>query len=166
MVIIKDIIFWLIYLGLAGTSVLFVHQTLLDFWNSKTFFVTSTIPLSSLDIPTLTICFKKQWSLTYMRHLNLTIWIPTSGYSQEKFVMQEDYNTFTDTEGTTHKIRLSRMSVGSFIAGYKRMCWKVSPDEMNIDQYIQGIGKITFDLAFKAGHAPEESLLYITRFGH
>ena len=51
---IKDIIFWLIYLGLAGTSVLFVHQTLLDFWNSKTFFVTSTTPLGSLDIPTLT----------------------------------------------------------------------------------------------------------------
>ena len=69
---IKDIIFWLIYLGLAGTSVLFVHQTLLDFWNSKTFFVTSTTPLGSLDIPTLTICFKKQWSLTYMRQLNLT----------------------------------------------------------------------------------------------
>ena len=104
-----------------------------------------------------------------MRQFNLTISIPTSEseYSQEKFVMQEDYNTFTDTEGTTHKIRLSRMSVGSFIAGYKIICWKVSPPvEMNIDQYIQGIGKITFDLAFKAGHAPEESLLYITRFGH
>ena len=78
--------------------------------------------------------------------------------------MQEDYNTFADTEGTTYKIKLSRMSVGNFIAGYKRMCWRVSPVEMNIDQYI--LGKITFDLDFKAGHAPEESLLYITRFGH
>ena len=75
-----------------------------------------------------------------------------------KFVMQEDYNTFTDTKGTTHKIKLSRMSVGSFIAGYKRMCWRVSPVEMSIDQYI--LGKFTFDFAFKAGHAPEESLLY------
>ena len=97
-----------------------------------------------------------------MTQLNLTIWIPTSGYSQEKFVMQEDYNTFADTEGTTYKIKLSRMSVGNFIAGYKRMCWRVSPVEMNIDQYILGIGKITFDLAFKAGNAPEESLLHRT----
>ena len=50
-------IYWILYLGLAGASFLFVQETLRVFLNKKTDFHIDSAKMTARDIPTFTICF-------------------------------------------------------------------------------------------------------------
>ena len=64
----KEVLFWLIYLGLAGASFLFLQQTLKQYHEGVTYFQETKSMMSESDIPTLTICIEDKESLKYGKH--------------------------------------------------------------------------------------------------
>ena len=52
----KRAIFWLLQVGLAATSLLFVQETIKDYLERKTEFHQSKLPVTIRDLPTYTLC--------------------------------------------------------------------------------------------------------------
>ena len=57
----KSLVFWLLYAGLAATSVLFVKENLKDYIRIKINFQESISDITTSDYPTLTICYEHQY---------------------------------------------------------------------------------------------------------
>ena len=47
-------------IGLAVASFFFVQHTLNDFLEKKTYYQVKTLPITDLDIPTVTVCFDQE----------------------------------------------------------------------------------------------------------
>ena len=72
--ILKSTIFWILYLGLAATSVIFTKRTILEYLESKTEYHSTKAPMTAVDIPTLTICFEHEDKrLKYGTHFEVAI---------------------------------------------------------------------------------------------
>ena len=70
----KSTIFWILYLGLAATSVIFTKRTILEYLESKTEYHSTKAPVTAEDIPTLTICFEHEDKrLKYGTHFEVAI---------------------------------------------------------------------------------------------
>ena len=55
---VKRGLFWLLYIGLSATSILFVQETITDYKEAKTGYHSRSQFMTIKDIPSLTFCFE------------------------------------------------------------------------------------------------------------
>ena len=120
--LIKKILFWVIYLCLAGASLLFLEETLKQFNEGATYFQQTKSHMSVTDIPTLTFCFEDSNSFVFGE--NFTIELGTQNLNSI-IPLNEGVNKID--QGIPHDIFLRTMKVRQFDAVTARICFKISP---------------------------------------
>ena len=154
----KCLSFWLLYIGLAGLSFLFVSETLKEYVEKKTTYHTSISPITQDDIPTLTICFNHQEPIEPQngKHFSITSHIPknASEYIFTKLVEGENYVTILETN-QTYRLILRSLKVRQNQRGIRRKCIKITPlntQFKSFDFHIHSFNK----------SKPEKAHIYIT----
>ena len=122
----KEVLFWLIYLGLAGASFLFLQQTLKQYHEGVTYFQETKSVMSVKDIPTLTICFEDKEPLEVGKHF-------TVENSDSK--LTEGKNEHKSDKGMSHDLFLKTMKVIQHDEETRRGCITVSPITENGLEY-------------------------------
>ena len=164
------VIDWLFYFGLVAVSILFIHQTMKDFSDGKTYFLESKSPLTSEDMickPTLTICFDQnavqndesvsKW--TYGSHFKFQWWYYDS--DETKIYLDEGSNELM-YDGIKHQYVLTPLILVPIDQWVYRHCLKISPTETEL---ISGEINHTayFLLEFiSPAMAPKVANLYVT----
>ena len=144
-------------IGLAVASFFFVQHTLNDFLEKKTYYQVKTLPITDLDIPTVTVCFDQESyhfneNDTFLWFSNDSNWLP--------IIMGE--NSMTNDDGLRIRLFLKPLSVASFSSRFRK-CFKISPMEEGSNfSYLSGfIG--SFSTFFSnASSAPNQMRLYVT----
>ena len=77
----RNIIFRIIYIGLAATSFLFVQKTMNEYLAGKTDYHKSYLPTTMKDFPTITLCFKHKGNLNYGKDFSIGLY---QNYSDDK----------------------------------------------------------------------------------
>lgn len=123
----KEVLFWLIYLGLAGASFLFLQQTLEHYHEGVTYFQETKSMMSEKDIPTLTICIEDKESLKFGKHFTVENSYSklTEGKNEIKSDTGRSYNLFLKT------IKVNRQDEDRD----RRSCIAISPMAGNRPKY-------------------------------
>ena len=163
----RNIIFWIIYVGLAATSLLFVQKTINDYLEEKTDYHKSYSPTTMKDFPTLTICLKHRVNLKYGTDFSVGLY---QNYSEpdDKFTyvpLKEGENEVSNFDGITHNLDLKNLVVKQWYA-WADLCTKCvkltrkpSPLDVGIDHKHM---YIHLKVEFMSVAAPLESSLYVT----
>ena len=123
-------IYWILYLGLAGVSFLFVQETLRVFLSKKTdFHIESASPMTARDIPTFTFC----WDVPSDTGHQTVFTMHIVGENYIWIDLAEGENQITDKSGVKHYLRLQSLNVLQYTEGlFSRKCLKVSPMEKEL----------------------------------
>ena len=156
----KKILFWLIYLGLAGASFLFVKETLEQYHEGVTYFQETKSVMSVRDIPTLTICFEDTESLEFGKHFTV------ENYKDQSKLLKEGKNVPKSDQSMSYDLFLKTMKVFQHVKETKRRCIAISPmtenrlKHQNLRPYMQLFDlRIIFNSSFSSD---TKSSLYIT----
>ena len=158
----KKVLFWLIYLGLAGVSFLFVQQTLKQYSEGVTYFQDTNSLMGVKDVPTLTICMESKESLEFGKHFTV---------ENSNLKLTKGKNEPKSDKGISHDLFLKTMKVYQHDEETKRRCITISPmtenglEHPNLRPYMQAYDlEILFNESaiIDSVNLPEKANLYVT----
>ena len=120
----KNILEWQLYIGFAVGSIFFVEKTMNDFWQRKTYYQVTTLPITDKDLPTFTICFEHEAVALSEEEIEIGI---HNGSHFEPFKSGE--NNLINANKRKIRIHFKPLTVASFLAETNRHCYKISPME-------------------------------------
>ena len=138
----RNVIFRIIYIGLAATSFLFVQKTMNEYLAGKTDYHKSYLPTTMKDFPTITLCFKHKGNLNYGKDFSIGLYQNYSDdkdYSDGKVIyaqLKEGKNEVTNNYGITHNLVVDNLVVKQLNtwAGFNTKCIKVSRKSIELDR--------------------------------
>ena len=161
----KAFINWTLYIILLVIGFIFAHGVFTEYWEGKTRFITKTIPLTSDDIPTLTICFEHQSNVFYAYGRDLLIGITYNKTSAK--ALQFGLNDFRGVDKLPAGLFLAELYVMHIKDWLRRKCYKISPPLGNnelMSNKTDFVKTNEFNINFFNGkhNIPEEVDLYLT----
>ena len=183
-IVLKSAIFWLLHIGLAATSFLFVQETIKDYLQRKTEYHQSKLHVTIRDLPTYTFCIKdfegrsifgrsRLDGLEYGKdilifHFNLEEKFWNFGWTCEviKKPLSLGKNTLLDKNGRTHHRELMQLNVlkESNSHATRKKCFKISLIEKVVNDALEAtLEGISFGIEFiNQTDFPDEVRLLIT----
>ena len=167
----RNMIFRIIYIGLAATSFLFVQKTMNEYLAGKTDYHKSYLPTTMKDFPTITLCFKHKGNLNYGKDFSIGLYQNYSDdkdFSDGKIIyaqLKEGENEVTNSYGITHNLVVDNLVVEQSYtwAGFNTKCIKVSRKSGELDIGMEELDMyLLLSVEFFSIPAPLESALYVT----
>ena len=162
----KNVVICTAYLALFATSIVFLNQALLEYWEGKTYFHQVQERLTNADRPTITVCFEVTSSgLSYPEDFWLNFDVDHQHIAGNSSIwLREGNNTVNDSKGLTRSFYLEEMSVSDIATsdGMFRHCIKLTPVQADPEKEISKEGSEQFSLEFNQAEMSANAVVYVT----